>query len=86
MIAKRLIGFFTDPYASVPDYDPGVPSECAACDRLMRDGDALKTISLSLLGGDRSLFFRTHKACWEGLSEEERSRIEGEIIDCEVGG
>lgn len=72
-------GYFTDGYQTKPTFDPGLDVPCPSC------GDTLsqpvKTISLMLDGDSRSYFYRTHKACYDPLNDEQRGNLDGLIID-----
>lgn len=72
-------GHFTDAAQTRPSYDPGLDIECPVCGK--RLSPPLKTISLMLPGDERSYFYRTHKGCYDGLSEEGRTRVDGLLID-----
>ncbi len=77
----ELVGYF-EGTESTPSYDPGDGSPCLVCTKPMQFKITRNvTISLAVVGGNRSYFFRCHKDCWDGLSEEEQSEIEGSIID-----
>lgn len=41
----------------------------------------VRTVSLMPVGGDRSYFFRTHRQCWDELSQAGRQAIESSVID-----
>lgn len=75
-----IFGWFDDADQTTPAHDPGLETICPVCAKTL--SRPLKTISLMLMGAkDRSYFFRAHKACWDGLSEEEQSDYEGSLID-----
>jgi hypothetical protein len=86
-----MIGYFTEAAQTEPVFDPGLEVDCPVCKaRLI---EPVKTISLMWVDGDRSYFFRAHKACWERLTPEEQGFYEGAVLDamckCEfewVGG
>ncbi len=73
------VGFFADS-SSAPDYDPGLDCRCIVCDIGLR-WSPIKTICVAPVGGNRSYFFRVHRACWETISESDKSDIESSIID-----
>ena len=76
---KNIFGYFTDPYQTIPAYDPGFDVECPVChQRLRRPALA---ISLMLDGDDRSYFYRMCKPCYESLSEDEQTVYDSVIID-----
>lgn len=78
-----IVGFFERDDQQYPSYDPGLSVSCPICMRAL--AEPVKTISLMPMAGDsRSLFFRTHKHCWEAASAKEQSEIEGAIIDGEA--
>jgi len=77
-----LIGFYDDPTQTEPTYDPSARCQCIVCNRQLTP--PMKTISLMLRGGKRSLFFRVHAPCWENLSDDERATYESSVIDTEA--
>lgn len=76
-----LVGYFDSPTATEPAYDPGVDgTPCVVCAQpLVRP---VKTISLmwSDHSGDLSLFFRAHKGCWDGLTDDEKGTYEQAVL------
>jgi hypothetical protein len=72
-------GYFEDSLSENPAYDPGIDVDCPVCHA--RLSPPLKTISVMAEGDDRSYFYRTHKPCFEGLSEQQASDLDGLIID-----
>lgn len=76
----NVFGFFDDPAAAAPAYDPGISGVlCPVC---LRDLSVpVKTISLMLAGDERSYFFRTHRQCWDNAPDAEREQIEHALID-----
>lgn len=79
MIRTDLFGWFDDPTSAVPAHDPGMGATCPVCADTL--ASPVKTISLMPAGHDRSYFFRSHKACWEGLSGPEMRAIESSLVD-----
>lgn len=85
MIRTDVFGYFENDTDEVPAHDPGLDATCPFC------GNQLiaprKTISLALKkkeNRDRSYFYRTHKACYENLSEGDITDIESSLIDAIV--
>lgn len=75
-----IFGYFDDPDQTVPAFDPGLEVPCPIC--LCRiDRQPVKTISLMGTNGNRSYFFRAHKHCWNGASDEDKTKIEHSLID-----
>lgn len=72
-------GYFDDVDQEYPAYDPGLSINCPICERLL--SAPMKTISVMLEGDSRSYFYRTHKACYESLSEEEATALDSQIVD-----
>jgi hypothetical protein len=77
-----VFGYYDDPCSDTPAHDPGMDGKCAACGKAL--DRPVVTISVARLKGDRSYFFRSHKACWESLSEEDQGLIESVAIDDEA--
>lgn len=72
-------GYFTNATDETPAYDPGLNVPCPICHTLL--SMPVKSISLMAVGDSRSYFYRTHKQCYENLSEQEVSDLDGLIID-----
>ncbi len=74
-----LYGYFDQPFQETPAYDPGLEVACPICGcRLSRP---MKTISLLAEGDTRSYFYRVHQPCYEKLSPEQISDLDGLILD-----
>ncbi|MGB8644019.1 MAG: hypothetical protein WCF84_02190 [Anaerolineae bacterium] len=74
-----VYGYFDDPFASAPAYDPGLAVDCPVCDRRLTR--PLKTISLLAEGDTRSYFYRVHAPCYDALSSAQRVELDSVIID-----
>lgn len=72
-------GYYADATATEPAFDPGLTVDCPVCHKLL--SMPVKTISLMAAGDNRSYFYRTHKACYEGLTPQQESDLDGLIID-----
>lgn len=72
-------GYFTKANQEVPEYDPGLNINCPVCEKLL--SAPMSTISVMLEGDSRSFFYRTHKSCYEKLSEEEATLLDSTIVD-----
>ena len=82
--ALTIIGWFNDAADTIPAFDPGLDVPCPLCGVALHVS-ARVTISVCPRRGTRSLFFRAHQACWVSASVAQRSQIESEVVDCEVG-
>jgi len=82
MMDSKLVGWF-EGRSATPAFDPGMGVHCPICTQPLRAAPVC-TVSLAPVGGDRSYFFRAHRACWDGLSPEAQSAIESEIADAAV--
>lgn len=78
-----IFGYFDNPVDKNPTFDPGLSVPCPFCLQSVVKG-ALKTISLMLIGGGRSYFYRTHKGCYERASSKDVNRLESSLIDTAV--
>lgn len=76
----RIYGYFTDAAQTVPVYDPGLDTLCPICVMRLNAAD-VRTISLMVPDDSRSYFYRVHRSCHEPLSEAERIRVDGLLID-----
>lgn len=82
-----FVGWFDHVDQTTPEHDPGPEAPCPGCVRPVgrhSQENPLKTISVMAIapGMPRSsFFFRTHKKCWEDLSDRERSLVESSVID-----
>lgn len=76
----RIYGYFTDPHQTEPEFDPGLNASCPICGQAL-DAVDVRTISLMIPDGTRSYFYRVHRSCHEPLSERERIRVDGLLID-----
>lgn len=71
-----------------PTVDPGLDIDCFVCIKPLKDKRRSTTSFVASTGGARSYFFRTHKECWDNLSESDRLMYEGSFVDNleDVGG
>lgn len=76
----RIYGYFTDPQQTEPVFDPELSVACPVCAKAL-DVNDVRTISLVVPGDSRSYFYRVHRSCHEPLSEQERVRVDGLLID-----
>jgi len=88
-----IYGYYTDATQTTPEYDPGLEAPCVICGKDLLPDD-VRTISLMAvedLKNDedglhykpdtRSYFYRVHRSCHEPLSEEQRTKVDGLLID-----
>lgn len=78
-MTKTIYGYFDSPDNETPAYDPALDVECPVCAEKL--SLPVKTISLMLVGDNRSYFYRTHKTCYERLSSEEQTQLDSILID-----
>lgn len=81
MNSARVYGWFEDS-AAQPVYDPPHDAACPLCGNPITATD-VRTISL-MWGdrhGNRSYFYRAHRTCHNGLSDDESNKLDGEILD-----
>lgn len=74
-----VFGWFDKPENEQPTHDPGLAAICPICGKQLEK--PIKTISLMKQGDSKSYFYRTHKTCYDNLSEEEICQIESSLID-----
>jgi hypothetical protein len=77
-----IYGYYDSPAQDKPTFDPGIDVNCPSCGLPLEP--PLKTISLMLYDrnrGDRSYFYRTHKACYDALDEKQKGALDGLLID-----
>lgn len=74
-----IYGYFDNPNEEAPAYDPGLEVGCPVCSENI--SPPLKTISLMLAGDSRSYFYRTHKVCYDGLSPDEKIKLDSILVD-----
>ena len=65
------VGYYDDPSQDSPVFDPGLEVNCPVCLKALVE--PVKTISLWGDPPEYSLFYRTHKQCWEALSPAQQS-------------
>jgi hypothetical protein len=88
-MAEKIYGYFTDGAQTEPAYDPGLGVPCPICSKELNPDD-IRTISLApiqreterlKIEGERSYFYRVHRSCHEPLTAEQRTRVDGLLID-----
>ncbi len=79
-MANRVYGYYSQAGQIEPDYDPGLDAPCLICSGALTPTD-VRTISLMVPGDSRSYFYRVHRSCHEPLSEAERIKVDGLLID-----
>lgn len=73
-----IFGWFSDT-GIIPEHDPGLGVNCIFCGKKL--SSPIKTISLMKDGDNKSYFYRSHKDCYEQLSNNEITEIESSLID-----
>jgi hypothetical protein len=82
LVRRDVFGWFDSPDQTTPAHDPGIGTAvCALCGNHLSVAQALKTISLMPVGGERSYFYRVHKLCYDEATEDERASVEHALID-----
>lgn len=81
---KSIFGFYDDPHATRPAYDPGREALCPYCLTPVGHDRPIKTISLMGANPKRSYFYRVHADCLASATSEDVQRVEGAVIDAEV--
>jgi len=77
--SPKTFGYYDEPGQIEPTYDPGLNVGCPVCGLPLER--PLKTISLMLVGDNQSYFYRTHRACYDNLTPDEKMIYDGAIID-----
>jgi len=77
---SRTYGYFSDSAQLTPAYDPGLTAPCLICG-LVLDAIDVRTVSLMIPEDSRSYFYRVHRSCHEPLSEAERIKIDGLLVE-----
>lgn len=78
--AQPIYGYFTDSEQAEPVFDPGLNAPCPICIKTL-DVPDVRTVSLMVPDDSRSYFYRVHRSCHEPLSESERCKVDGLLID-----
>lgn len=78
-IREDVFGWFDSPLSETPDHDPGMDGICPVCGNKL--SVPVKTISIAPVNGNRSYFYRTHKECYDGLSDTEIMHLDSSLID-----
>jgi hypothetical protein len=79
LIRPDIFGYFNSPEDEIPAHDPGTNTVCPICTNKL--SPPLKTISIMKRHDIKSYFYRTHKACYESISQDEITNIESSLID-----
>jgi hypothetical protein len=79
-MSNSIYGYFTDYQQTQPAFDPGLSVACPICGDALDEND-VRTISLAVPKDVKSYFYRVHKSCHEPLSKEQRSKVDGLLID-----
>jgi hypothetical protein len=74
-----LLGYYDRADQTEPTYNPPKDAPCVICYKPLCA--PLKTISLLKPGGSRSYFYRAHKACYEGLGDDEIGDLEWSMLN-----
>ena len=78
-LKMNIFGFFDDRYQTEPSQDPGFEVDCPVCHK--RIEAPMVTVSLMLVGDNRSYFYRMHKACSDSVSPELETEIDSLLMD-----
>lgn len=79
MPSPTLLGYFDHPSQETPAFDPGLNVICPFCARDLER--PMMTISLmDDARRERSLFYRSHKACYEESTDREITLIEETLL------
>ena len=81
-MSGEIFGYFDDPTATVPTFDPGFDVACPFC--LFPLEPPMVTISLMAYGPEKrdcSYFYRAHKFCFDNAKPERVQQIESSVID-----
>lgn len=91
-LAESAVGWYDEPGQAKPTYDPDPETElCPICQLPLEDSvkDVTLTNCLAInasetsdpaLQGNRSIFFRHHKACWHSLKPNEVGDMDVEAM------
>lgn len=74
-----IYGYFDQADQLTPAHDPGLAVDCPVCH--MPLARPVATTSLMVPGDVRSYFYRMHKACRDGLTEQQETNIDSILID-----
>lgn len=76
-----IYGYYTNAAETSPTYDPGIAEvPCPICNKDL-DAENVRTISLMVPDDNRSYFYRVHRTCHEPLDQQQRSAVDGLLID-----
>lgn len=78
----RYVGWYDDASQDAPAYDPPHDGPCIVCNKPLTPDD-VRTCSLMWedRSGGKSLFYRLHRTCGDGLSEKEVALYDGAVLD-----
>jgi hypothetical protein len=76
-----LYGWFTEPGAAQPDYDPPHDAPCPYCGERLTAHDVRTHSFMGLGSADRSYFYRTHSSCDDAASEAVKQATFGAVIE-----
>lgn len=74
-----MFGYFDQPYQEEPVRDPGMTVDCPVCNLPL--SRPVVTVSLMVPDDNRSYFYRIHKDCHIGLSDDDKTGIDSVLID-----
>ena len=76
---SMIYGYYGNPEQTEPVYEPGLEVDCPICHQQI--SRPMWTISLMLIGDERSYFYRVHKACYDPLTSDEKGALDEILID-----
>jgi hypothetical protein len=87
-INTSIFGYFDDPAALAPAFDPGLSVDCPFCSKPL--SEPLRTISFTALDNagerPRSWFYRAHRECHEQAPSDVQTHIESSVMWREAAG
>lgn len=76
-----LLGYCDSATQKEPTFNPGLEVDCPICSEQLNRED-IRTISLMLMHNpNRSYFYRVHKSCHEGLSQQEQDDLDSSFVE-----
>lgn len=79
MVDLSKFGYFSSADQDLPEFDPGLDIDCLVCSKRLEP--PLKTISLFVPNTDRSYFYRTHRNCYDSLSDNQKTMLDSQLVD-----
>lgn len=79
MPERSLVGYYDSALQTKPVYDPGLDVICLSCGKALEE--PVKTISVSAVDSDRSLFYRVHKHCFDNATEEQQLNWDSVVLE-----